>query len=195
MHDRTRFLLKQLGLSLVEARAVDAEPIHLVQDRPKGFGLIGGTGLGKTWALARHLGLQVQQRVETAPDPARATLPHLFARWRNWPGTAEDLKRWVALGYTEDIADQVEQLATCRQLYLDDLGQERIVGAEDYALGVLREVLDRRQREGLPVFWTSNLDAPGLLRVYGARTASRLLGAWPPVKMQGPDLRLTRRVS
>jgi hypothetical protein len=190
MHDRTAFLLKQVGLSLLELPAVEADPLHLVQDRPAGFGLIGGTGLGKTWVMARRLGLQVQGMVEDDPTPDTARMPSRFARWRNWPEMAETLKRWIAQSYTDDVADLVEDLVDCRQLYLDDLGQERIVGADDYALGILREVLDRRYRNQRPVFWTSNQPVPELTRLYGARTASRILSTWPPVVLKGPDLRL-----
>ena len=195
MHSRTRFLLKQIGLSERELSALALDPIHEPLDLPTGFGLIGSTGVGKTWCLARRIGLTVQAQVEGAHDPSSARLPNRFARWRNWPDMAEVLKNWVSQDWGDDVAELVDVLSTCRELYLDDLGQERIAKADDYSLGFLRNILDARYRDNLPVFWTSNLTPTALNQVYGARTVSRLLSAWPAVLVKGPDLRLGGRAS
>lgn len=192
MHERTRLLLSRIGLSALELEDLEAEPIHHVQDRPAGFGLIGTPGVGKTVLLARRMHDQVLPFVEGSQVPEQATLPSRFLRWKNWPQAAETLKRWIAQEYTDDIADLVEDLVDCRQLYLDDLGRERIVSADDYALGILREILDRRHRARRPVFWTSNITLPELNRIYGAPTASRMFSAWPPIVLKGPDLRLAK---
>ena len=191
MHPRTELILKNIGLSPRETRAVAKAPIHDIEDRPKGYGLLGDPGIGKTWHLARRIGLQVEDRVESSAHPETAKMPNNFARWRNWPDAAEMLKLWVANGYSNDIADLVEQLSTCRELYLDDVGQERIVGPDDYSLGFLRTILDARYRANLPVFWSSNLDLIGLNKLYGGRTISRIVDAWPPVTLQGPDNRMS----
>jgi len=193
MRDRTRFLLGQIGLSPRELEGVDLEPIHQITDRPAGFGVVGTPGVGKTFLLVRRIGQIVEGLVADHHLPAQAKLPFGFARWRNWPDMAEDLKSWVAQDWTADVADLVEELSSCRDLYLDDLGQERIAKADDYSLGLLRLILDNRYRSNLPVFWTSNLAPVELNRVYGARTASRIFSAWPPVALKGPDLRLPRR--
>ena len=195
MHDRTRYLLKQIGLSPREIQAVGLPPLHQITDRPEGFGLLGGNGAGKTWHMANRIGMAIQAMVDGCPNPAEARMPNRFARWRNWPDTAETFKAWVGQGFTQDVEDLVDQLCSCRELYLDDLGQERIAKVDDYALGFLRNILDARYRDNLPVFWTSNLVPVELGQTYGARTASRMLSAWPPIPVRCQDLRLGGRVS
>jgi DNA replication protein DnaC len=195
MHNRTRVILTNIGLCEVELEHVEREFLHQVQDRPAGFGLIGTAGVGKTIHLARRLFLAVQDCVEDSGRLARTTVPHRFARWRNWVETAETLKFWISHDFSDDVAELVEQLSECRELYLDDVGQERIVGPDDYALGLLRSILDARYRAKLPVFWTSNLEIRDLNKIYGTRTISRLVSAWPPIPLKGPDLRLARRAS
>lgn len=193
MHDRSRLILTNIGLSPLELEAAEMDLALDVPGRPTGYGLVGTTGIGKSSHFARRLARQVEGRVQSAHDPKVANMPFAFARWRNWPDTAENLKLWIGQGWNEDIANLVDQLVGCRELYLDDLGRERIVGPDDYALGVLRTLLDARIRAQRPVFWTSNQPIPELNKTYGTATVSRLVNAWPPVLCKGRDLRAVGR--
>jgi len=192
MNSRIATILETIGLALREIQAIEREPIHLVQDSPQGFGLTGGTGVGKTWHMAQRIGFQVVRIVTQCPIPDTAKIPYAYAKWVNWPDTAEILKGWVAQGFHQDLERFIEKCTICGQLYLDDIGQERITNENDYALGILRTILDSRYRNNRPVFWTSNLDLKGLTAIYGARVVSRIIDAWPPLRLDGPDLRLKR---
>ncbi len=194
MHERTRFLLNRtIGVAPSELVALGVAPIHRLPDAPRGFGLTGSTGRGKTFALVQHLAGIVDRIVAAAPDPEQATLPvYAYAVWVNWPDQAETLKRMVARSSSHELDLWIERVHEAQILVLDDLGQERIKGEEDYATGLLREILDRRYRQGQALYWTSNLNAEGLTKLYGARTISRLLDAWPPTPVQGQDLRIQR---
>jgi len=190
MHPRTIFLLRNIGLSPREIQAVSLPQIHELPDQRTGHGLIGGTGVGKTFAMAQILANAVEKKVMGNPTPDDATLPHGYARWINWPDKAEELKNWVSQGYHKDIADTTEDWSNASVIFLDDIGQERITGENDYSLGVLRILLDSRYRNQMPVYWTSNLNLKGLTSIYGARLVSRVVQAWPPIVLRGSDLRL-----
>lgn len=191
-HPRTRFLLAlpQVGLSREELGALDVDPIIPTPER-KGFGLIGPTGNGKSWALARVVAQILDAHVRLRSDPNTATLPSepAWIVWCNWPEQAEILKRQV-IGGSHLVSAWVARCKDVRNLFLDDLGGERLKGADDYSLGVLSEILDARYRSSRPVYWTSNLSPEDLPARYGSRLASRLLSAWPPFRVDGPDLRL-----
>lgn len=184
--ERVAFLLRGCGLAVREVRNVELPVIHPLPDAPRGFGIIGPTGIGKTVALAQHLADHVRPLV-THPE---AKLPFNFARWVNWPDMAEELKGLSGAANWQALDDLLDRLCTCSRLYLDDLGQERIRGEDDLALGHLRVILDTRYRDELPLFWTSNLGPQQLSAVYGARTVSRMCQAWPPAKLGGEDLRM-----
>lgn len=191
-HPRTRqlMILPGIGLAPREAGALLAHPLHRVPEAPKGCGLVGGVGLGKTWALARHAASRVEAVVQRAPDPHTALLPHAFVVWVNWPEKAEQIKR-LSVRPGTDLEDWIDRAKVAGALYLDDLGRERQKGEDDFSLGVLSEILDHRYRFALPVFWTSNLTTPEEFNaVYNARMVSRLLSTWPPFLLKGKDLRL-----
>jgi DNA replication protein DnaC len=188
--DRVRLLLRSCGLEAREVRNLDLPVLHQLPDVSAGFGLIGPVGIGKTIALAQHLARPIRAFVAGHHDPENATMPFRFARWANWPLAAEELKALSAPSNWAALDSLLESLSTCSRLYLDDLGQERIRGEEDLALGHLRVILDSRYRAELPVFWTSNLGPKELSATYGARTASRMLEAWPPLRIGGDDLRV-----
>ena len=186
---RVSWLLKTSGLSLREIEDAERPPIHSVEDAPTGFGLVGTTGVGKTIVLARRFLLFAQAVVDRKGPEAKFDATDRVL-WLNWPDTAETLKRWSTMGDPRHIDAWVEKAKGIETLYLDDLGAERSKGEDDFAGGILREILDSRYRDALPVFWTSNLDSEGLIRFYGARLVSRIAQAWPGRKLAGPDLRM-----
>jgi DNA replication protein DnaC len=188
--ERTNYLLRLCGLEARELRNLKLAPIHQLPTSLKGFGLVGPTGRGKTVALAQHLAARVHLVVANSSAPEIAILPFKFAKWVNWPGMADRLKELSAQGFWSDLQALMDGFSTCSSLYLDDLGQERIRGEEDLALGYLRGILDARYRAELAVFWASNLDGKALSATYGSRTVSRMLEAWPPVRIEGKDLRM-----
>ena len=191
-HPRTRALLTlpAVGLAPREVRALDLPPIHHLPDKPSGFGLAGNTGIGKTFALARHLAERVESVVCASSDPETALIPSNHRiRWINWPEKSEEIKRLV-MRSGDVLDDWVFAVKWAAHLYLDDLGRERCKGDDDYSLALLTEILDHRYRNGLPVYWTSNRMPDELCSYYPSRLTSRLLSTWPPYVLYGKDLRL-----
>nr|WP_320131984.1 hypothetical protein [uncultured Holophaga sp.] len=192
MHTRTLQLLSTIGLGKHELQALSAPPLFpLSGPLETGLGLIGPTGTGKTWRLIQALGADLDVHVLTQPVPAEAKMPFRYARWINWPDASEKLKGMVAKGFHADIVDLVDAWESCCMLFLDDLGQERITGENDYSLGILRSLLDQRYRTGRAVYWTSNLPPKDLVRVYGSRIVSRMREAWPWTAVKGHDMRVS----
>lgn len=193
-HPRTRQLmtLPCIGLASREAKALVAPRIHSLPAAPDGMGVVGGVGVGKTWALAQHAADYVEAIVCAAPEPEKVLMPS-FRRvtWVNWPERAEEIKRLSTKRGT-DLEEWVERCKNSARLYMDDLGRERISrGEDDYAQSILGEIFDHRYRYGLPVFWSSNLTTrQEFADTYNARMVSRLLGAWPPFLIKGHDIRM-----
>ncbi len=188
MHNRTKELLRFFGVGETELGAMDLPPIG-PDIPPTGATLFGGVGGGKTFRMAHIAGNIIEPRVLSSKDPDNALMPGGFLRWVNWPEESEVLKRRISHGWHDDAADRVEDLRDCRTLFLDDLGQERIKGEDDWSLGAVREILDRRYRSGLDTFITTNLPADKLSSIYGARIVSRMLDAWPMIQFSGGNLR------
>lgn len=190
MHNRTfELMVDPIGCARHELRALTLPVIHSTPEMPSGFGLIGPTGCGKTWALVQRVGNRVDAVVALSDDPGSAKLPFGFRpRWVNWPERAEQIKREIR--DSDSLERWVDMAQSCSELYLDDIGRERTTGENDYSLGVLTEILDHRYRHEMPVFWTSNRSPEELGVFYSGRLSSRLLGAWPPFGVAGDDLRL-----
>ena len=191
IHARTAELMASpVGCAPREIQAMRSSALHSLPQIPGGFGLVGPTGCGKTWALVQHLGMQIEAVVAASQSPGEAKMPYGFRlRWVNWPERAEQIKREIR--DTHSLEDWIDMAQECSALYLDDLGRERITGENDYSLGVLSEVIDHRYRHDLPIFWTSNRSPEELGAFYSGRIASRLLGTWPAFGVNGADLRLS----
>jgi hypothetical protein len=210
--------LKELGLGAVERsaeerripreilRAVPPDTIArlLAGQRPRGFGLSGGQGIGKTMAVAALLkkGLYslVSGRVDLLTDlPSPGSENSRWwavgrLRWASWPERAAWMKGRISIDDHRGVEEWVLQACSTPLLILDDLGRERMRGSyqEDFSAGHLDRIIDARSREQLPVFWTSNLDVPGLIAFYGSAMTSRLLGLAPVIDLPAMrDLRLS----
>ena len=156
-----------------------------------GATLIGGVGCGKTWKLVQCAAgfVEVMVLSSVVPPPEKALMPPGFLRWVNWPEESEELKRKISRGWMDDAADRVEDLRDCHYLFVDDLGQERVKGDDDWSLGAIKEILDHRYRVNLSTFITSNLGVDKLSLVYGSRIVSRMLDAWPIIDFGNNNLR------
>lgn len=191
MHPRTLYLLSKVGVAPAELECLDKPVLHPIPHVPSGYGLIGGTGAAKTSQLVHRLAETIERFVVESPDPEKAVFPcYAFARWISWPEEVEKLKRMSATDGHRELDSLISLWKEARQLYLDDIGQERFGSEKDYAQGVFAEVLDSRYRNRLPIFWTSNLDEAQLTTRYGARLMSRLFTISPVTKVRSQDLRL-----
>lgn len=139
---------KQVVIGGVRPAFVDWEAFERVRawrpDNPRGLGLIGAPGAGKTcayWSLARDLELD---------GHAPITIGSL------------ELFRVLAEA-ARDIRD-VGWLYRSRILMIDDLGKERVTPA---AAALLWEVLDRRLSANMPIIITSNFTGPQFAERFG----------------------------
>jgi DNA replication protein DnaC len=196
-HPRTTTLMAKAGLAPKELEALDCPCRHQIPGDRQGFGLIGPTGTGKSWALAQHLAGVLDRSVRQQPDPARAAMLWIDGdvardcrvRWVGWLDMARQIR---ARAKTEQrwVWDMTEALEDVPFLVLDDLGREEKDLRADAAQEVLQEVLERRYRCNQLLFWTSNRTQEELTAFYGGPMASRLLGTWPAYELGGQDLRL-----
>lgn len=181
-------ILRGAGLQPYEINNCDRITPLFALPETHGFGLLGGSGIGKTLALAWHLSRWVDELVGGTDRLA----PYNFAVWSNWPSDAESIKSLSSPANWAALNELIDRMRSCRRLYLDDIGQERIRGEDDFSLGHLKTILDYRYRNALPVFWASNLGLDALSDAYGARIVSRVIQAWPPILIEcAHDMRLT----
>lgn len=133
--------------------------------------LVGATGIGKTHLLAQAAHELVrrklcQVRYWSAPDLLAAARRHMDS--------------------TEGADAFIDRQSAVELLVLDDLGAEN---ATPWAQDVLLRVLDRRERDGLPLMGATNVHVDSWADVFGDRLASRLRGATAVVEMTGEDYR------
>ena len=163
----------------------------------RGFGLSGGAGIGKTFALAAAFkaGALARWRARAPLEGMRAAA--LFLRWVRWP---EEVARMRTAAASRDDGMErsdarARQLAEVEALVLDDLGAERLRGSytEDWSASVLDLIVDRRFNERRPTWWTTNLSGDEFRARYGARLWSRLAGDNPVIEMTAArDQRMRR---
>lgn len=159
----------------------------------QGFGLSGKVGCGKTMTMgiiARKLAWLFIKKESAINGKAALHLP--FLRWVNWPEMAEELKSTSITNFSR-VEIMVKELAEIPVLVLDDLGVERIKEnyREDFATQRLDRIIDTRYSENRITFYTTNLDQPELVKNYGTRLVSRLLGMNPLIVLPSlPDLRM-----
>jgi len=195
-HPRVSWLLEKKEVPPLYLEALVGDPILTFPAALGGGGMAGTSGAGKSYAMVRHMAALAQQVVEGHPNPEGALWPAGLVMWASWIQKSEELKRWVSAGYHDLLENWIEAAKGCRRLYLDDIGRERLTGPDDYALGILREVLDFRHGHKLSVCWTCNLSALELGNKWNdPALVGRLVEAWPPVKVRGANLRLSHRAS
>lgn len=162
-----------------------------------GFGLVGGAGSGKTFALAVLVKTLVREKLRADIQAKGAKgLAGSWLGWVSWPEAVNEF-RVVSTrdGGLQEVHAQVKAMAAQRVLVLDDLGAERLRGnyEDDWAASQLELLVDTRYNEQFPTWWTSNLSQGELIARYGSRLTSRLMSENPAVKFLGPDLRMVKR--
>ena len=175
------------GLQRIEAMAEPSKiPTSILHALPHefrdgslsvGFGLGGGTGIGKTQAIAAMLIKAMFHYANHIIIPS--INPDLNSmrgfpsiRWACWP----DELHWLRSNAIHGATERVEGLAMVQLLVLDDLGRERIKGGytEDYGASQLDFIVNSRYRSGLPTIWTTNVREADLVGLYGAAMFRRL---------------------
>ncbi|GLH72055.1 hypothetical protein GETHLI_05570 [Geothrix limicola] len=143
-----------------------------------GFGIGGGTGIGKTQAIAALLTEGLTHWSERVIVPSiqgqwdsRKDFPRVV--WSSWP----DEVHWLRSNAVNGAEERVERLAMAHLLVLDDLGRERLKGSytEDWGASQLDHIINSRYRAELPTIWTTNVSQVDLVRLYGAATVRRLI--------------------
>lgn len=187
-----------MGIQGLEAKADPSKiPAAILQAVPdgfkdgskvSGFGLGGGTGIGKTQAVASLLRVALSRYAERVIVPsiksrwdARERFPSVC--WSSWP----DEVHWLRANALGGAEDRVDRLATARLLVLDDLGRERIKGdySQDWGASQLDYIVNTRYRAELPTIWTTNVRQADLVRLYGAAMVRRLIEPNPLVWVEG----------
>jgi len=181
---------------LIDAEALGVSRIMAGEPPRRGFGLSGGAGCGKTFALVAVFRAAVEARLRAqAPTVGRRALAPWFA-WASWP---EEVNRLRVVSTADDglarAHERVEALAAVEALVLDDVGVERMRGGyeDDWATSQLDALVDARYNEVRPTWFTTNLTAEEFQARYGSRVFSRLCGENPLLLVPGPDLRMVRR--
>lgn len=171
----------------------------LAGQRPeRGFGLSGGVGVGKTFALAAIMKLFILARwkMTAAVEGSRAIRRSLA--WVRWPEEVSDMRTRAATREhgMHESAERIAELSRVEYLVLDDMGAERMRGPydEDWAASQLDLLIDRRYNQRLPTWYTTNLAPSVFVERFGSRLYSRLCGHNPLIEVQSaPDLRITGR--
>lgn len=175
-----------------------------------GFGLLGTTGIGKTFALAAWLRNRTSRMVDRAIEDTRTkaeedSSPYEIQRcissgriylrpyflWVSWPGEIARQRGRIGKDF-QGVEDWITEdlLNHSLILILDDVGADRQT-AGDWAGEVLGRVVDERFRQESLTIWTSNFTPQDLAERYGARLYSRLQALAPPIQTPKlPDLRL-----
>jgi DNA replication protein DnaC len=162
---------------------------------PRGFGLAGGVGCGKTFALATIFlaGSDAVVRARYAKGARSAEVGRQWFHWVRWPQLVNELRIMSSRDNgLRDAEQQMRYLHTAPCLVLDDLGGERLKSyQDDWATTQLDLLIDGRYGEMMPTWYTTNLEVRQLAERYGGRMFSRLTGANPLVELKGAkDLRL-----
>lgn len=159
--------------------------LHSLQGR--GFGLVGGVGTRKSgtiaYLVASLLTRSILRAVATG-NFVECSKPTINAIWCNWPETSDFLQRNAV--EVDLINRKVMSLREADILVLDDLGMERMPRTTDgvstpFAMGQLQLLINYRNANRKPIFWTSNLQEEDLAGLYGMATYSRLIEDNPPI--------------
>lgn len=131
----------------------------------------GRTGLGKT-----HLSLSIaKEAMEKGCGVIYGSTPDLLSQIEK-----------ERFSHSENDLQTLELMLECDLLILDDLGAEfstTFTGATVYQL------LNTRLNKHLPTIISTNLSLQELLKLYGERVFSRIIGSYTPLFFVGQDIR------
>lgn len=136
--------------------------------------LAGKTGTGKSVAAA--------EAIAKARAPAQLKYRPRFVAVADYVRACQgDTERGIGQ-WTE------HEIQCCNTLALDDLGTEW-ASASDFSSHVIRELLERRERERNTTIMTTNLSRQDFANRYGTRIVSRIAGAGKWIQISGDDMR------
>ncbi len=131
----------------------------------------GGTGLGKT-----HLSSAIAQRViDKGYSVVYDSAQNIF-----------DAYEAVRFGKGTDNTDK---FLTCDLLIIDDLGTEF---ATQYTSAVLYQIINQRLINGKSIILNTNFGSKDIVKRYGERIYSRVLGSFDTCVFTGEDIRLVK---
>jgi len=186
--------------------AIPATILNTIKDGfipDKGFGLLGGIGVGKSGAMASLFCRMVSRRAwRLAGSVQDRNVPSkpLEGMWVDWMMTFSDLQmRATEEGFASRLQDRMVGVDL---LILDDLGRESLPrsaaeGATPFGHRILNNVITKRNASQKPVWWTSNVSVEDLVNLYDGSMLSRLMEDNPPMKICGevPNRRIpTKKV-
>jgi DNA replication protein DnaC len=138
--------------------------------------LSGPTGLGKT-----HLSLAIAGEViQRGYGVIYGSAQNLFRRLER--------ERFARAGEGSGAAE--ESLLDCDLLILDDLGAEFMTS---FTASVLYNIINTRLNRRKPVIINTNLTDAELEATYSQRIASRIMGNYIVLRLQGSDIRQIKR--
>ena len=188
---RSTTISKAMELAGVPRAYLDADPRPDLLD---GVFLTGRPGRGKTHAacgaIRAYVGLHVMEVdgnwFYRGPRPRFVNAPQWFAQMR---------ATYDRRGESEQ--EVFDRYATCGLLVLDDLGKG---GRSEWAVERIYMLMDHRSANGLTTIVTSNYDLGELASLLSTdqqtmeAIASRIGGMCRGVRVDGPDLRMQKKV-
>jgi len=169
----------------------------LAGERPEiGFGLSGTPGIGKTMAMASLIAEHGRARILRIAAEKDSRRTRGWLAWAPWKAVTERIRAMSTVdGGFAKVDELIAGFCSTEVLVLDDLGSERIRGsyADDWATSQLDRIIDERDRNMQPIWYTTNLGRAAIEERYGSRLWSRLSAVAPLVELgAGRDLRMVR---
>jgi len=163
----------------------------------RGVLLFGGTGTGKTTALAHHARPLVQARLPAVSSRTRHLWLDRKAIWAHAADYVDDVKAEIGLSRRSDFTDFSDAFSASgiargvQVLFLDDVGAETDT---PYGRGLIETLIEARSRaaKGHITHVTTNLTLGEISTRYSPRMASRLVGMCEPYCVAGDDRRMRR---
>lgn len=176
------------------------------------FGLCGTPGVGKSGFFAglvhdmliRSWSAEGAAIFKQTPEGIvqvsgyRAILPNIF--WLDWPSLSTRIRETLSAKRFDDpnasLSALIAEIRACDDpiVILDDIGRERVPEQMNVATEQLLMLIDMAyNKRDLRLYWTSNLGASELSKVYRDAFTSRLIGKAPEAILPTtlPDRRRT----
>jgi hypothetical protein len=154
--------------------AVEAYSADMRQHLREGTGLrlLGGPGLGKTFALCALVNAASQRLAG--------------AQYWSWPALVADIKASISGPREDPRRGLIDRLAAVPLLALDELG---LRASTDFEAGELFRLIDRRYQNKLPTLVASNATADAFADAVGERIADRLIESGATLVVSGASCR------
>lgn len=146
---------------------------------PDSLFFYGGAGLGKTF-LSTSIARELLTRGKSVVYQSAAALFSLYMDYTFGRVDASSAK------------PQLDSLASCDLLIIDDLGTEAI---SSYSTAYLFEILNERILHGKKMVISTNLNVSEIASIYSERIHSRLLEHFILLKFIGSDIRLQKMLT